>query len=179
VTTHAMIDLETLDTTPRSVVLSIGGVKFDPNEEGKIFDKFHFRIDVDEQFALGRTASESTLKWWGDQSKDAINAAFSDDSRVNVDEVLTFLRKWYVGCGKMWAQGVTFDIPIMEDLYAQANSAHPWNFWDVRDSRTLFGILPSDPRKTLNFTAHDAGEDAFAQAHAVQIALKQLNLTLK
>jgi hypothetical protein len=30
-TTHAMIDLETLSTTPDCVVLTIGGVKFNPN----------------------------------------------------------------------------------------------------------------------------------------------------
>ena len=29
-TTHAMIDLETLDVPPTAVVLTIGGVKFDP-----------------------------------------------------------------------------------------------------------------------------------------------------
>ena len=31
-TTHAMIDLETLGTGPDCVVLTIGGVKFNPND---------------------------------------------------------------------------------------------------------------------------------------------------
>ena len=29
-TTHVMIDIETLDTAPTSVILSVGAVKFDP-----------------------------------------------------------------------------------------------------------------------------------------------------
>ena len=38
-TTHAMIDIETLATTPEAVVLSVGGVKFDPytNQEPHSF----------------------------------------------------------------------------------------------------------------------------------------------
>ena len=34
-TIHAMIDLETLHTTPQAAVLTVGGVKFDPNNESE------------------------------------------------------------------------------------------------------------------------------------------------
>ena len=40
-TTHAMIDIETLATTPEAVVLSVGGVKFDTytnDEPHSLFD---------------------------------------------------------------------------------------------------------------------------------------------
>ena len=48
-TTHAMIDIETLATTPEAVILSVGGVKFDPytNEEPHTF--FDAKLDIDEQ----------------------------------------------------------------------------------------------------------------------------------
>ena len=50
-TTHAMIDIETLATSPEAVILSVGGVKFDPytNEEPHSF--IDMKLDIDEQTA--------------------------------------------------------------------------------------------------------------------------------
>jgi hypothetical protein len=39
--------------------------------------------------------------------------------------------------------------------------------------------MPTDPRKKLNFAAHDALEDCRAQAKCVQWSLNELGLTLK
>ena len=55
----------------------------------------------------------------------------------------------------------------------------PWPFWKIKDSRTLFGIMPTDPRKTMKFAAHDALEDCKAQAKCVQHSLKQLGVKIK
>lgn len=175
---HAMVDLETLGYEENAIILSIGGVKFDPNGE-KIIDGFHFRFDVDEQEAKGRVINESSLEWWGGQDNKAIETAFGSEDRTDVTEILTFLRRWFVGIDKVWAQGVAFDMPMLEHIFKQYDMIHPWNFWDVRDSRTLFGIMPVDPRKAQTFDAHDALEDARVQALCVQQALKQLGLTLK
>ena len=51
-----MIDIETLATTPEAVILSVGGVKFNPytNEEPHSF--LDFKLDIDEQ-----TANESMM----------------------------------------------------------------------------------------------------------------------
>ena len=61
-----MIDLETLDTSPGAVVLTIGAVKFNPRGTG-IIDELYIRVDVDEQIALGRTVDEGTVEWWSTQ----------------------------------------------------------------------------------------------------------------
>ena len=58
-TTHAMIDLETLGTGPDCVVLTIGGVKDQSNEVSDITMNY-YRFDVDEQLAKGRTTLDST-----------------------------------------------------------------------------------------------------------------------
>lgn len=177
-TTHGMIDLETIDVTPSAIVLSIGGVKFDPNGD-KIYDGFHYRVDVDAQEQKGRTSSPDTLEWWGKQDNAVIEAAFGDEDRVSVEFMLDELKKWAVGVDKMWAQGVAFDMPIIEDLCRQNNKPYPWAFWNVRDSRTLFGIMPKDPRKQFKFDAHNALEDCKVQAQCVQYTLKELNLTIR
>lgn len=175
---HAMIDIETLATTPDAVVLSIGGIKFDPNGE-KQFDGFHHRVDVDEQEEKGRTIDPSTLEWWGRQDNKVIEAAFSDEGRTAVADMLKDLKRWCVGVDKVWAQGAVFDISILENMFRQYDMSYPWAFWNIRDSRTLFGIMPKDPRKQFKFDAHNALEDCKVQAKCVQIALKELNLTIR
>lgn len=175
-TTHAMIDLETLDTTPNGVVLTIGGVKFDPFSKKTPHSDFYFRLDVNEQTDMGRTISQDTLDWWATQDDKIIEEALGDHDRSDIVTMLRALKKWYVGCDAIWAQGTTFDIVMIEQLCRQYNQPIPWSFWTVKDSRTLFSLLPSDPRKQFKFDAHNALEDARTQAHCVQIAYRDLHI---
>ena len=175
---HAMIDLETLGTRPDGVILSIGGVKFDPNSD-KIYDEFHYRLEVDEQIDRGRSVDEGTVEWWGKQPAEVVEAAFGNEGRISIDEFLDVFKRWCVSADTFWSQGPTFDMVMLENLYLQYEKHYPWSFWQVRDSRTLFSIMPSDPRKKLNFAAHDALEDCRAQAKCVQWSLNELGLTLK
>jgi hypothetical protein len=171
-----MIDLETLDTTPNAVVLTIGGVKFDPFDKRAPHSDFYFRLDVNEQMDKGRTVSDDTLNWWATQDEKIINEALGDHDRTDALTMLRALKKWYVGCDAVWAQGTTFDIVMIEQLCRLYGQPIPWSFWTVKDSRTLFGLLPSDPRKQFSFDAHNALEDARTQAKCVQIAYRQLQI---
>jgi len=76
----------------------------------------------------------------------------------------------------LWAQGPAFDIVILEDLYRQLKLPIPWNFWQIRDSRTLFSLLPKDPRKDIIQEAHNALADCYYQAISVQKAYKHLGV---
>ena len=178
-TTHAMIDIETLATSPEAVILSVGGVKFDPytNEEPHTF--FDAKLDIDAQTELGRDVDQGTIEWWGKQSEEVRNEALGDENRTPVLEILQALNKWCVGVDTIWCQGPAFDICILENLYRQYNHHIPWAFWKIRDSRTLFGIMPKDPRKEINFAAHNALEDAKVQALCVQQTLQTLKLEVR
>jgi hypothetical protein len=44
------------------------------------------------------------------------------------------------------------------------------------DSRTLFSVLPKDPRKSMQSDLHNALADAYYQAKAVQLAYKELGI---
>jgi|TARA_B100001094_G_C18151063_1_gene783711 exodeoxyribonuclease VIII len=178
-TTHAMIDLETLGTGPDCVVLTIGGVKFNPNEISDTHNEFYYRFDVDEQLAKGRTTLDSTIEWWGRQEKSVRDEALGDEGRTSVLEVLQHLNKWCVGVDVIWCQGPAFDIVILENMYQQYKHHVPWAFWKIRDSRTLFSIMPSDPRKEIEFAAHNALEDCKVQALCVQQSIGKLKLKLK
>ena len=178
-TTHAMIDLETLGTTPDCAVLTIGGVKFDPNLIHKPTQEFYYRFEVNEQLDKGRTTLESTLEWWGKQDEEVREEALGDGNRTPVIEVLQALNKWCVGVDAVWCQGPAFDICILENLYRQYDHHIPWAFWKIKDSRTLFGIMPKDPRKEFDFAAHNALEDCKVQAICVQHTIKELGLTIR
>lgn len=176
---HAMIDLETLGHTPNTVALTIGGCKFDPNVISPSRDFFYYRFEVDEQIERGRSTDSSTLEWWASQPDHVREEALGDENRTPVLDVLKALNKWCVNVECIWAQGPAFDIVILEDMFRQWDHHLPWPFWKIRDSRTLFQIMPKDPRKELEFDAHNALEDCKAQALCVQQSLQQLGLTIR
>ena len=65
---HAMIDLETLHTTPQATVLTVGGVKFSPHNSVEPSQGMYFRVDVDSQTAMGRDVMQETLFSKGKQT---------------------------------------------------------------------------------------------------------------
>ena len=173
-----MLDLETLSTAVDGVILTIGCVKFDPYSLQEPHSPMYERIDVDEQTEMGRRIDDATLEWWGKQSPEAFEEAMSEEDRVPVRTVLNALNKYLVGVDKIWAQGVMFDIGMLENMYRQCEMPVPWNFWQIRDSRTIMD-LGDDSAKTSNANAHNALADAFSQAVAVQSIFKQLGVTKK
>jgi hypothetical protein len=164
-----MFDLETLDTKPSAVILSLGAIRFNPLEDGIDHNdgRLSMRLEIDPQSGMGRTISEDTIAWWATQSKEAQDAAFGDDNRIPVIEAVEKFHKFVWGCDRIWSQG-SFDVNIMEHLYTSIQKPYTWQYWQVRDSRTLFDFVDGAMDRTKH---HDAVEDAIAQAEAVQRAL--------
>jgi len=174
--THAMIDLETLGTKPDCVILTLGAIKFNPFTDQQPHSGIYQKIDIDEQDALGRTQDDSTIEWWGRQSESVQEEAFTEDGRITLERMTNEINKFLVGVDVVWAQGPAFDIVILENLYQQLNKPIPWNFWQIRDSRTLFSLLKKDPRKAIQQEAHNALADCYYQALSVQTAYKELGI---
>ena len=65
----------------------------------------------------------------------------------------------------------SFDVNIMEHLYTSLNRPFTWQYWQVRDSRTLFDFIDGQLDRTKH---HDAVEDAIEQAKGVQRALRKI-----
>ncbi|HET8688409.1 MAG TPA: 3'-5' exonuclease [Methanosarcina sp.] len=170
-----MIDLETMSTRPDAVILTIGCVKFDPYTDA-IGDGLYLRVDVDEQIGIDRHIQQETMDWWAKQADDVREEAFSESGRTALEETYKQLNRFVAGAGNIWAQGPHFDIVILENLYLQKEWPTPWQFWQIRDSRTLFGTH-GDPRDKNAKGAHNALEDCISQAKAVQSIYKKLNLS--
>ena len=176
---HIMLDLETCGTVADCVVLTLGAVKFDPFDFDKEPDQpFYIRINVEEQTERGRIVDPNTIHWWSQQPQAAQDEAFGEDGRISMDELTVQLNRYIVGADKIWAQGPLFDIMILENFYKMLGKPAPWQYYQIRDSRTVFD-MGDDSAKTMNGNAHNALADSFCQAKAVQAIYKQLGVKKK
>lgn len=159
---HVMIDLETMGITPDSAIVSIGAVVFDPR--GNIVTDVTFYTELDWE-AQGRHIDPSTVEWWSKQSKEAKAAHFGLE---DFSDQLVNLANWLPKDAKVWGNGSTFDISMLEDAYRQLGIEIPWKFWNVRDCRTVLDMYESKRggfnKKVNRDGAHNALQDAIFQA---------------
>lgn len=171
-----MIDIESLDTGPDCVILTIGAVLFDPKGQG-IIDKIELRPTIEEQTDIfNRTINPDTLRWWGEQSEAAQEEALGDRDRVSFKECMETLYKWCwrYNNGKVWSNGASFDVVVMESAWRNHGMMPPWNFWNIRDTRTIYDICGVSLKDGGHSTSHKAVEDAERQAIVVQKAYTKL-----
>ncbi len=170
---HLMVDMETMAVSPSAVVLSLGAVHFNPYGNG-YGDKLYLRFDLDDQDKLNREIDPNTLDWWAKQDPKVMEEAFSPDNRVPLKEAMDQFHKFAWGCDAFWAHGSLFDIAILEDLYRQIEKPVPWQYWQIRDTRTIFdlGWDPDMPQASK----HDALQDAIRQSVGVQNVYAKLKV---
>ena len=168
-----MVDLETMATGPNATILTLGAVHFNPYGNG-YGDRLYFRVSIDDQDALAREVDPATIEWWGKQDPVIMEEAFSDEDRVPLADAIDQFHKFAWGCSTFWSHGATFDLVILENLYRQVGKPLPWNFWQLRDTRTLFdlGVDPDMPKAEK----HNALQDAIRQAVGVQNIYAKLKI---
>jgi len=172
-TVHFMVDLETYDTVPSAVILSIGACVV--YSVGEFFYEehrptFYTELDIETQFA--RTRSISTMKWWAEQGEGKCPCAGATSLDSALVQLNNFIWKHATSIGArpiIWCKGTDFDTAILADAYRQCNRDLPWKYNDVRDFRTvkkLFGTMV-DP-KIENGEPHHALADAIFQARQLE-----------
>ena len=168
---NLMIDLETIGVAPGATILTIAAQSFDPFGTGYYPQHYYARIDLDSQ--ENRTVDESTLNWWATQPAAARDEAFAEHNRVPLDQALDELGKLIWTSNFLWCQGPTFDCTILEHAYKSYNKPIPWQYFKVRDSRTLCSIWPDRPKPP---TTHHALEDCRKQIDLVQATLRHFDI---
>ena len=170
---HLMVDMETLAVTPNAVVLSLGAVHFDPHQTGYT-DSIYFKIDLDDQDKLNREIDPNTIDWWAKQDPAIMEEAFSPEGRIPLADAMDQFHKFAWGCDAFWSHGATFDLVILENIMRQLRRPLPWNYWQLRDTRTIFdlGFDPDMPQGSK----HDALQDAIRQAVGVQNIYAKLKI---
>ena len=170
---HVMHDIETLGTTPGSIILSIGAVAFDPR--AGLFSEFYINIDREVSMDMGLTADQSTIDWWSGQSEEAKAALLVDPAHPK--DAFQRYFDWFksVDGVEVWSHGATFDTPLIEAVARHFRMPCPWKFWNARDTRTLYDIAGVAPDRSAG-THHNALDDARNQASAVMDAYDKINV---
>ena len=171
-----MIDIESLDTSPNCVILTIGAVRFDPRGMG-VVEKLELRPTIEEQTEkYNRVVNEDTLRWWSTQSEAAMEEAMGDRDRISFRECMETLYKFCWNRRAVWSNGAGFDVVAMESAWRQLDMRIPWPYYTVRDTRTLYEIagVSLKDAKYKTMTTHKAVEDAEHQALVVQDAYMKL-----
>ena len=169
-----MIDIESLDTSPYCVILTIGAVRFDPKGTG-VVEKLELRPTIDEQTEVyNRVINDDTIRWWSTQNPAALEEAMGDQGRESFKDCMEKLYKFCWNRRAVWSNGAAFDCVAMETAWQQLDMRIPWPFYTVRDTRTLYEIAGVKLKDGGHVTSHKAVEDAERQAIVVQEAYKKL-----
>jgi hypothetical protein len=167
---HLMIDIEGLGTGPDAAILTIAAQSFDPFGTGHYDRHYYARITLESQ--ENRRIQDDTLAWWATQP-EAQAEAFAEDNRVPLDQALDELYRLAWQHDYIWAQGPTYDINILEHAYKSYDKTQPWQFYRIRDSRTVLSLWPGRP---VPPTSHHALEDTRKQIDILQQTLKHLEV---
>ena len=169
---HIMIDIEGLATTPDATILTIAAQAFDPFSEGyENQDSFYARVTLESQ--EDRKITDDTIAWWATQ-KEASAEAFNEENRISLTAALEGLHKICWHADFVWANGPTYDMNILEHAYKSIGKVQPWQFYKVRDARTIYSLWPDCPKPP---TSHHALEDCKRQIIMLQLTFKQLGIT--
>ena len=162
---HLMVDLETLSTDPRAVVLSLGAVVFTHED---IVHTLYAELDVREQIeSYHRHVSADTLQWWMKQSH-AARTVFAPQNPQKLHEVISQLKdmltpvEW--GSIMVWSNGGSFDIPILHTICTDVGINIPWQFFNERCYRTMKNTFPNVKPVPFEGVEHNALNDALHQA---------------
>lgn len=176
-----IVDIETLGTKPGCPIIEIGACAIDA-DTGKIVGNFSRRIAVD--FAVGNVVDvaigeavipgidKATAIWWSsdpgrlDVLKQILFViADIDSALMGFSEFFrTFVQR--PDEGRIWANGPSFDIAILDRSYDDNRIHRPWICWQERCVRTALELCGYEkgsvewsggPRhRALNDARHEA-----------------------
>lgn len=156
-----MLDTETLAVRPNAVMRCISIVGFEDEGHDTIETLLPRTLTVwlnaEEQFAMGRTIDEDTVKFWEKQLKLG-GAATEQATRI--------LNGWYEGdmacrdameilaayirdigyTGKVYSRGSNFDFPIIESIHDMLGMPLPFKTWDATCSRSIIQYVCQNDR---------------------------------
>ena len=137
---HVMIDIEALDKKPTAAIVSLAAAVFDPMT-GRVDASMYRTVNIESSEAAGGTIGADTVKWWFKKSRE-VQAAVLSEQAVQLGVALADLNLFVLAyCDadsvKVWARGTDYDMPIISHAMQSLGIRPVWNFWNVRDVRTV------------------------------------------
>lgn len=170
-TIDLMIDIETAGTAPAACILTVAAQAFDPFKRGYYEQQYYARVDIDSQ--SNRNIEQCTIDWWATQPSAAKDEAFNPDGRIPLAQALAELGKLIWQSKRIWSNGTTFDMTILENAYKSLDMVLPWQYHTVRDARTVYSLVPNLNKYPAS---HHALEDCRRQINLLHDAFEMLNI---
>ena len=177
---YIVLDLETLGTKPGCPILSIGAAAFDMESEE--VDTFYCKLHLMYQSMVG--VSESTLRWWMDQSEAARESAFTEDADAQTIYTAHQMFNLWISDMKLksgfdgisvWGNSSSFDNEILRASYERHCLEDPWGFRADRDFRTLRALYKEKvPEPEFIGIRHHAKYDAMHEAKWLKLILQRM-----
>jgi DNA polymerase III epsilon subunit-like protein len=183
-----MLDLETLSTRPHAVILIIGAIKFNRNDNwssildekelmnqsSQKYNTFYRRIKISSCMAVDMNIQEDTQKWWKEQDEDIRYEAIDNPDRVELKQALRDFKDWFGNSTCIWGNGSNFDCTILGEAYARCGIEIPWKYWLVRDLRTVMDLGRVRMSDLPQVNKHHALYDCWRQVIGLQQSLKKI-----
>lgn len=171
-----VLDLETCDTEPTAVILSIGAYKVDMFGKVMPNSRFHVSLKIAEQVLRGRTIGKNTMeKFWSKQTASTQAAAFAEELSV-FDALVAFTEYVEEGptAGKplIWGNGVNFDNALLTSLYKMWDQRAPWWYQQDADWRTFRIMYPFVDNIPFEGEKHHAADDALHEARGLEMLIQ-------
>lgn len=166
-----MLDIEGLATGPDTLILTIAAVEFDPLTRDRLGRQYYVRVDMESQ--ADRRIEQGTLDWWATQPAVVKDDAFSEHDRIPLRDALEGLHRVLWHSRRIWAQGPTYDMTILENAYKSLGMVLPWQYYAVRDSRSVFSLCPGLNKYPAS---HNALEDCCRQIALLWDTLEYLKV---
>lgn len=186
-TTHCMIDLETLGTKNGSALLSLGAVKFSTTDYS-IWEQFYVRIDPKSCQQVGLGIDADTVAWWLHPDRALARDALLAEEPMDLHTALDGFADWYStdlppvqGGIPTWGNGATFDNVLLRTAFERVGIDCPWAYYNDRCFRTLRALANRevwDAVTPAEGMAHHALCDAVYQARVMQVIVKNLGLAI-
>ena len=167
-------DLETLGKTSKAPIVQIAAVMFENN--GTIIDTFRRTIKVEDLDNYDLEMDYSTVLWWLNQDKEAINQVFGEYAGVKytLKQALQDFKDWLDdGDYNIWSHA-TFDPPVLKANFKAIGIELPIHYRCFKDLRTL-KELAKDPVIKREGTHHVAIDDAIFQKELIVKCFEVLN----
>lgn len=173
-----MLDFETLDTSERPVLMSIGAVAFNilANDTVETLRapgrSFCSTFNLDDQQKVGRTISQSTLMWWNNQSVEA-RRIFDQLQNNKISHAIiemfhNFCRIHHAE--ELWCNGAADDGKWYATFCADFGLVPYFRYSKISCARTIYKLakVKPDDFKVPGLIAHDAIDDCILQILKLQ-----------
>jgi hypothetical protein len=195
---ECVLDIETLGTNAKAPIISIGAILFDPRQTNTFAQlrerAYYAGVNIENAVDVcgAENISGGTITWWLQQSEAAIKRLVTGDTlsldralsglwrytHARVDSQPEWLRKMPVPT-RVWAKSPSFDMTIIRSACEKLKILVPFHFSSERDVRTSEELAwpDGDIPKFNEGVAHDAADDAVAQALSVQATYQRLGMS--